>query len=74
MKRFVCVVLAGLGLSALGGCVAFSQEHPTTESRYMTPLEQAYWIDRRWREDKADYWRAELARQSAVRFARDLGN
>lgn len=74
MKRFVCVAVAGLGLSALGGCVAFSQEHPTTESRYMTPAEQAYWTDRRWREDQAGYWSREYERQAAVRMARNFGN
>jgi len=74
MKRFIFVALAGLALSVLGGCASYSQEHPTTESRYMTPAEQAYWVERRWREDQADYWSRELARQSAVRMAHNFGN
>ncbi len=74
MKRFVLVALAALALPALGGCVAFSEQHPVTESRYATPEMQAYWLDRRWRDDIADRWAADLERQSAVRLARDLGN
>jgi hypothetical protein len=74
MKRFLLIVLAALGLPALGGCVAFSEEHPVTESRYATPEMQAYWLDRRWRHDIADRWSADLERQSAARMAHYLGN
>lgn len=74
MKRLLPAVLAALVLPALGGCAAFSEEHPVSESRYATPEMQAYWIDRRWRQDKADQWALELERQSAARMARYLGN
>lgn len=73
MKRFVLVALAALALPVLGGCVAFSEQHPVTESRYATPEMQAYWLDRRWRHDIADRWSADLERQSAARMAQNLG-
>jgi hypothetical protein len=68
MKPSSCFALAiaALGLVALGGCSSlplWSEEHPTTESRYTTPEAQAYWTDRRWRHDIADYWSSELDRQ-----------
>ena len=63
-----------LSSAGLAGCVAFSQEHPVSESRYVTPEMQAYWLDRRWREDKADYWSADLERQRSARMAREMGN
>ena len=69
MKHVLLVALA-----ALGGCAAFSEDHPTTESRYMTAAEQAYWTDRRWRQDQADYWAQTLERQSATRMSRYMGN
>jgi hypothetical protein len=76
MKRSSCFALAiaALGYVALGGCAAFSEQHPTTESRYTTPEAQAYWTDRRWRQDIADYWSREIDRQSSVRMARYMGN
>ena len=74
MKRFLFVALAALSSAGLAGCVAFSQEHPVSESRYVTPEMQAYWLDRRWREDKADYWSADLERQRSARAAREMGN
>ncbi len=74
MKRMRCVALlvATFGVTALGGCGIVGERHPTTESRYMTPTEQAYWNDRQTREEKSAYWREELDRQSAVRFSRSL--
>ena len=76
MKRSSCLalVIAALACVALSGCAAFSEEHPTTESRYTTPAEQAFWTDRRWRQDIADYWSRELDRQSSTRMARYMGN
>jgi hypothetical protein len=74
MKRIRCVTLlvAALGVAALGGCGFHSERHSTTESRYMTPTEQAYWSDRQSRQDKARYWSEELERQSAVRMERSM--
>jgi hypothetical protein len=76
MKRSGCIALTVAALSCVGlsGCVAFSQEHPVSESRYITPQVQAYWLDRRWRQDIADHWASELERQSATRMAREFGN
>jgi hypothetical protein len=74
MKLSSCIAVAALACVGLGGCVAFSEQHQTTESRYSTPEAQAYWTDRRWRHDIADYWDRELERQSAVRLARDFGH
>jgi len=72
MKRARCITLfvSALGFSALGGCGLLTESHPTTESRYMTPAEQAFWSDRQGREDKAAYWDAELDRQSRTRLSR----
>ena len=74
MKRTRCItlVVASVGLAALGGCGILTEKHPTTESRYMTPTEQAYWSDRQTRKDKSAYWDEELERQSRVRFSRSL--
>ena len=76
MKRFrgIALALAALGLVALGGCVAFSEEHPVTESRFITPEMQTYWLERRWRHDKADEWAVTLDRQSAARMAQNLSH
>lgn len=71
MKR---ALLALLCLFALGGCVAFSEQHPVTESRYASPELQDYWLDRRWRQDIADRWSRELDRQSSARMARNMAN
>lgn len=69
MKRLLLIVLA-----ALGGCAAWSEDHPVSESRYATPEMQAYWTDRRWRHDIADRWAQETERQAAARMARYRGN
>lgn len=76
MKRssWFVLAIAALGCVALGGCAAYSEAHPTTESRYSTPQAQAYWIDRRWRQDKADEWVRELDRQSSARMARYMAD
>jgi hypothetical protein len=76
MKRASCIALAvaALGCVGLGGCAAFSEDHPTSENRYTTPDAQAYWTDRRWRQDKAAEWARELERQSAARMSRYMGN
>lgn len=73
MKHALLIALAALGLNGLGGCAAFSEYHPVSESRYATPEMQAYWTERRWRQDKADEWAREAERQSAARLARYLG-
>lgn len=76
MKRFrgIALALVALGVVALEGCVALSQNHPTTETRYASPTEQAFWVERRWRQDKADEWALVLERQSAARMSREFGN
>ena len=71
--RCVTVIVAALGFAALGGCSLLSEQHPTTESRYMTATEQQYWNDRQMRWDKAAYWSEELERQRSVRMARLWG-
>lgn len=74
MKRSILVILAALGLPGLAGCAAFSQDHPVTESRYATPEMQAYWLDRRWRQDKADEWARDIERQASARMARYMAD
>ena len=71
--RCISLIVAALGLAALGGCSLLSEQHPTTESRYMTPTEQQYWNDKQLRQDKAAYWAEELDRQSRVRMSRLMG-
>ena len=74
MKRKHCITLlvAAFGVVALGGCGFVNEQHTTTESRYMTPTEQAYWTDRQSRQDKSSQWSAEIDRQSAVRMSRSM--
>jgi hypothetical protein len=74
MNRVRCITLlvAAFGVTALGGCGMLNERHSTTESRYMTPTEQAYWSDRQSRQDKARDWSAELDRQSSVRMSRSM--
>lgn len=75
MKRFLLIALAAFGLPALGGCAAFFyEEHPVTESRYATPEMQAYWLDRRWRQDIANRWASETERQAAARMSYYMGH
>ena len=71
--RCITRIVAALGLAALGGCSLLSEQHPTTESRYMTPTEQQYWNDRQMRMDKSAYWSEELERQRSVRMSRLMG-
>jgi hypothetical protein len=75
MKRARCfsLLVSALGFAALGGCSLLSEQHPTTESRYMTPTEQAYWTDKQMKYDKAASWDEELERQSRVRMSRLMG-
>jgi hypothetical protein len=75
MKHVRCfnLIVAALGLAALGGCSLLSEQHPTTESRYMTPTEQLYWNDHQIRADKSAYWSEELERQRSVRMSRLMG-
>jgi len=70
IKARTTTILATLLLAMLGGCSALAENHPTVESRYMTPAEQAYWSDRQSRHEKAEYWSSELRRQSGERLAR----
>jgi len=74
MKQMRCVTLlvAAFGVVTLGGCGFVNERHPTTESRYMTPTEQAYWSDRQSRKDKASEWSAELERQASIRMSRSM--
>jgi hypothetical protein len=74
MKRIRCVTLlvATLSVVALGGCGLLNEQHPTTESRYMTPTEQAYWTDRQSRQDKSAAWSAEIDRQASIRMSRSM--
>jgi hypothetical protein len=74
LTRCATLVVTAVGFAALGGCGLLSESHPTTESRYMTPTEQAYWNDRQTRIDKSEYWSSEVRRQSAARMSRYMGN
>jgi hypothetical protein len=49
----------------------YSEIHPTTESRQLTPAENAYLLDRRWRQDKAQEWSDETRRAADLRLARE---
>ena len=72
LARTIALVGATLSLAALGGCMTYySEKHPTTESRQLTAAEDAYWVDRRWRQDKAEEWNRETERQAATRMARE---
>ena len=73
MTKISGFALALLALLSLGGCSTYySEKHPTTESRVLTPAEDAYWVDRRWRQDIAEGWARETERASAVRMAREF--
>ncbi len=70
MKSAKTITILVLLLAPLGGCSILSENHPTTESRYMTPAEQQYWADSQSRHEKAAEWRRELQRRSRERMAR----
>jgi hypothetical protein len=70
--RCITLLVAGFGVAALGGCGFLNEQHPTTESRYMTHTEQEYWSDRQMRVDKAAEWDKEIARQSKVRMSQSM--
>jgi hypothetical protein len=73
MKTLLKLSAAALVLQALAGCATyFSEKHPTSESRQLTPAENAFWVDRRARQDKAEEWSREIERASAVRMDREL--
>jgi hypothetical protein len=73
MTKTTRLTLALLGLLSLGGCQTYyTERHPTTESRMLSPAEDAYWVDRRWRQDIAEGWARETERASAVRMAREF--
>jgi hypothetical protein len=73
MTKTTRLTLALLGLLSLGGCQTYyTERHPTTESRLLTPAEDAFWIDRRWRQDKAAEWARETERAAAARMAREF--
>jgi hypothetical protein len=68
--RGITLFLAAFGMAALSGCGLVTVSHPTTESRYMSPTEQAFWTDRQSRQDKSAEWSANIQRQSEVRMSR----
>jgi hypothetical protein len=73
MSKLLAIAVAIMGLQALGGChTYYSEIHPTVESRQLTPAEDAYWIDRRWRQDKAEEWRVETRRAAQARMSREF--
>ena len=73
MTKTISLTLALLALLSLGGCSTYyTEKHPTTESRQLTAAEDAFWVDRVWRQDKAEEWRAETRRASAARMAREF--
>ena len=72
MTKTIAFSVALLALS-LGGCSTYyTERHSTVESRTMTAAEDAFWIYRRWRQDKAEEWRANIERSSAARMAREF--
>lgn len=70
LNKTSSAVLSAILFALLGGCSALAENHPTVESYVMTSAEQQYWADRRMRQDKAQEWNRELARQSSDRLAR----
>jgi hypothetical protein len=73
MTKTTSLALALFALLSLGGCSTYyTERHSTSASRLLTPAEDAYWIDRRWREDKAEEWREDNRRASATRMAREF--
>jgi hypothetical protein len=73
MKTLLKLSAAVLALQALAGCATYyTEKHPTSASRQLTPAEDAYWTDRRSRQDKAEEWRQETRRASAERLAREF--
>jgi hypothetical protein len=73
MTKTTRLTLALLALLSLGGCnTYYTEKHPTTESRLLTPAEDDFWVDRRWRQDKAEEWREDIRRASATRMSREF--
>jgi hypothetical protein len=68
--KAIKLILSLLLLAPLGGCFYLAENHPTTESRQMTPTEQQFWADRQSRQEKAEEWRRTLERQSSDRLTR----
>jgi hypothetical protein len=62
--------LAALALAALtlGGCTVFQQGHPYTESRPYNEVDQGYWRDKSWRDEKVAFWAEEYKRKRAIRM------
>ena len=73
MTKTTLVAIALAALLSLGGCSTYyTEKHPTSESRQLTPAEDAFWVERLWRQDKAAEWDAETRRASAARMAREF--
>jgi hypothetical protein len=67
MKPILLAALALAGMT-LGGCAALQQGHPYTESRPYNEVQQAYWRDKSWRDEKADFWASEYERKRKIRM------
>lgn len=67
MKAIRLAVLA-LAAITLSGCAAFKQGHPYTESRPYDEIDQHYWRDKSWRDEKVAFWKSEYERKRAIRM------
>ena len=73
MTKTTSLSLALLALLSLGGCSTYySEKHPTTESRQLSPQLDAFLLDRTWRQDKAAEWDENNRRAAAARMAREF--
>lgn len=57
-----------LALLSLSGCAAFQTGHPYTESYPYNEAQQAFWRDKSWRDEKADFWASEYERKRRIRM------
>jgi uncharacterized protein YceK len=73
MTKTTSLCIALLALLSLGGCSTYyTERHSTTESRQMTAAEDAFWVDRLWRQDKAAEWDEDKRRAASARMAREF--